>query len=307
MKRFCLFLLVFVLIIPFSVSLSASASVFGDVNGDGGVNNLDATRILMYDADIIDFDGEIYAIADVNFDNSVDTLDATIILRYDAGLIDTICKHINTKVINLVDATVNTDGYSGDVFCNDCQKVISGGIILEKFDYLPQPVTYLTYTKDNGSKLTLPSGVDVLQYTLKRANKTAESQLPDIEAEIFTLINEERVKAGVAPLEKQENAYYFSSIRAKECVESFSHTRPDGRGCFSVFDDHDVFYRSVGENLFCCGGYSLSDIAELSVESWMNSDGHRANILNSKFKTSTVAIVYIEETRDFYAVQLFMA
>lgn len=291
----------------------ASAMALGDVNNDGIVNNLDAVSILRHDAALITLSGEQYTVANVNFDGVVNNLDAIVVLKYDAGIINSIegstssCSHTNTCVINLVDATVDTDGYSGDIFCNDCQNVISGVVLLEKFDYLESPITYTKYSKSNGATLTLPTGVDVLQYTLKRANKSAISSYPEIEARIFELINEERIKAGVAPLENQSNAYYYSAVRANECIELFSHTRPNETSFYTVFDDGDIFYRRVGENLFYCSGYPLTEVAELSVESWMNSEGHRNNLLNENFKTTAIGVTYVEETGKFYAVQLFMA
>jgi len=311
MKKIMFFALTLVFLSTLSTPFSVSAAALGDVNSDCVIDNLDAVWILRHDAGLIELSNEELSVADVNSDFFVNNLDAIDILKFDAGLIDSftgnICKHANTTVINLVDATVEADGYSGDVICNDCQSVVTTGVVLEKFDYVPKPITYLTYTKSNGASITLPSGVDILQYTLKRANKSAVSVYPDIEAEILTLINEERVKEGIAPLENQSNAYYYSKVRADECVESFSHTRPNGTGCFSVFDDGEVFYKHVGENLFYCAGHSLSKVAKLSVESWMNSEGHRNNILNGSFKTTTISVVFIEETRTFYAVQLFMA
>ena len=60
----------------------------GDVNGNGYIDNIDATVILMYDAGIIDLDSAQKAVADVNGDGNFDNLDATMILKYDAGIID---------------------------------------------------------------------------------------------------------------------------------------------------------------------------------------------------------------------------
>ncbi len=62
--------------------------VSGDVNGDGKINNLDATSILKYDAGIIDLEETKLLEADVNASESVDNLDATAVLKYDAGIID---------------------------------------------------------------------------------------------------------------------------------------------------------------------------------------------------------------------------
>ncbi len=62
--------------------------LLGDANGDGKVNNLDATAVLKYDAGIIDETGLDLSVADVNGDGKVNNLDATCILKYDAGIIN---------------------------------------------------------------------------------------------------------------------------------------------------------------------------------------------------------------------------
>lgn len=319
MKRlFTLFLLVILCFGGSEVNLDASASVLelGDVGSDGYVDNLDAVYILMYDAGISDMSDAQLVVADVNSDDSVDNLDALYILLYDAGINDTVtgkepepqvCDHNSVVIVNRVDATIESDGYSGDEYCNDCQKTIKKGIVLEKFTGISYPVKYYTYYKDENTFVTLPEGVNVFEYTIKRANKSAVSLYQELEEEILRLVNIEREKAGVAPLKNCANAYYYSNIRANECVELFSHTRPNGESCFTVFDDGDVFCSKAGENLFWCSGYPYESLAEISVDGWMNSEGHRANILNPNFTYSTIGVSYDPQTTEFYAVQLFMA
>ncbi len=62
------------------------ATVIGDVTGDGVADNMDAARILRYDAGLISEIDE--AAGDVNGDGVVDNVDASMILKYDAGLLD---------------------------------------------------------------------------------------------------------------------------------------------------------------------------------------------------------------------------
>ena len=59
----------------------------GDVNTDGGIDNLDAALILKYDAGISDLNEAELSAADVNGDGEANNLDAALILRYDAGII----------------------------------------------------------------------------------------------------------------------------------------------------------------------------------------------------------------------------
>ncbi len=329
MKKFltvfvCASLFLGAVLIPFTAT--SAQNELGDVNRDSFVDNLDANKILKYDAGLIDLADSECELADVNSDGSVDNLDSVLILLYDAGINDSVtgkndessedgdisfeeCFHVETVIVNRVDATVEADGYSGDERCSLCDTLINRGIKLEKFTEYDLPLTYYIYTTPSGETLKLPKGVSVLDYTLKRANKTASSRYEAVEDEILRLVNVEREKEGIPPLANQANAYYFSLKRSAECAEStesFSHTRPDGSAWHTVFAEGDVVFMTAGENLFKCGGYPTSVLAQTSVEAWMDSPGHRANILNPSFTSVTIAIFYDEATTSYYITQLFL-
>ena len=91
-----------------------------------------------------------------------------------------------------------------------------------------------------------------------------------------------------------------ADIRARECAEQFSHTRPDGTSCFTVVEEID--YGVVGENLIKADNPIAT--AKALVNSWMNSEGHRANILNADF-TETAIGIYINDGVT-YGAQIFM-
>ena len=88
-----------------------------------------------------------------------------------------------------------------------------------------------------------------------------------------------------------ERAYYFAKIRANECFVKFEHTRPNGKKWSSVYYEEGVIAHVMGENLAICTGASLDKIAKIFVNGWMNSEGHRANILNKDFKYIAISIV----------------
>ena len=92
------------------------------------------------------------------------------------------------------------------------------------------------------------------------------------EAEVVRLVNEERAKYGLAALIQDDGAQNVAHVRAKEIVQSFSHTRPDGSSCFTAASDLGVTYRSAGENI----AYGYATPAQV-VNGWMNSEGHRKN------------------------------
>ena len=65
-----------------------STAILGDANGDGAVDAMDAARILMIDAGLVELTEADFAACDVNGDGAVDSMDAARILMFDAGLIE---------------------------------------------------------------------------------------------------------------------------------------------------------------------------------------------------------------------------
>lgn len=127
---------------------------------------------------------------------------------------------------------------------------------------------------------------------------------PDTEENSFAeqvveLVNVEREKAGLQALTLDKQIESAALVRAKEIETSFSHTRPDGRNFSSVLTDNGISFRGSGENI-AWGQKTPEEV----VTAWMNSEGHRANILNSKY--TKIGVGYYENSagRDFWT-QLF--
>lgn len=98
------------------------------------------------------------------------------------------------------------------------------------------------------------------------------------EDEVIRMVNIERSKYGLSALQKDQGAASVAHVRAKEIVQSFSHTRPDGSSCFTAAKELGVSYSAAGENI----AYGYADPQQV-VNGWMNSEGHRKNILSSSF------------------------
>ena len=96
--------------------------------------------------------------------------------------------------------------------------------------------------------------------------------------EVVELVNEERAKEGIAPLELDLALCEAAEIRAQEAKKSFSHTRPNGERCFTALSEAGITYKIAGENL---GGHIKTP--KRAVAAWMNSEGHRKNIMNPRF------------------------
>ena len=114
------------------------------------------------------------------------------------------------------------------------------------------------------------------------ANKiSALVQTPNYEyadeiEECFNLVNEARTEEGSPEIEISYELNYLADVRAKEQTELFSHTRPDDTRWVTVFDEYGVSAGYKGENIL----YG-STTAQGAMNVWLNSEGHRANILNT--------------------------
>lgn len=118
------------------------------------------------------------------------------------------------------------------------------------------------------------------------------------EAQIVRLVNEERAKAGLSALTVDSGLEAAGLVRAKEIVSDFSHTRPDGTSFSTAIREQNVSFRGAGENI-AWGQRSPEEV----MDAWMNSPGHRANILNANF--TRIGVGYYQNGTTNYWVQLF--
>lgn len=103
--------------------------------------------------------------------------------------------------------------------------------------------------------------------------------------EVLAKVNEERAKNGLSALTMDTSLLETAMVRAGEQAVLFSHTRPDGASCFSANKN------MAAENI------AINQTSAASVmDSWMNSSGHKANILNKKATSIGVGCFYINGT-----------
>ena len=108
--------------------------------------------------------------------------------------------------------------------------------------------------------------------------------------QVVNLVNEERAKIGLNALTIDSNLQNAAQIRATEIEISFSHTRPNGTSFATAIREQGISYRTAGENI----AYGQRSPEEV-VEAWMNSEGHRANILNANF--NKIGVGYYQNNR----------
>lgn len=135
--------------------------------------------------------------------------------------------------------------------------------------------------------------------TSKPEIETPEQGTLSYAEQVVKLVNEERAKAGLPALNVMTDLTAAANVRAVEIKQSFSHTRPNGTSFSTAIKEQGVSFRGSGENI-AWGQKTPQQV----MNGWMNSDGHRANILNKNFKNIGVGY-YQDEKGTNYWVQLF--
>ena len=130
---------------------------------------------------------------------------------------------------------------------------------------------------------------------------TNTSNLTSDELETFNLINEQRAKNGLPALKIDMEVQRVARIKAQDMVNNnyFSHTSPTYGSPFDMLKSFGISYKSAGENI---AGNSSNSAA---VTAWMNSSGHRANILNGSYNYTGVGVVTGSKYGKIY-VQMFI-
>lgn len=118
---------------------------------------------------------------------------------------------------------------------------------------------------------------------------------------VASLVHAARQDAGLSELELDADLCAAAQARAQEIAQSFSHTRPDGSSCFTILEEFGISYRAAGENI-AMGQRTPEEV----MDGWMNSSGHRANILNGTF-TSIGVGYYVDGAGAAHWVQIFQA
>lgn len=120
----------------------------------------------------------------------------------------------------------------------------------------------------------------------------------------FEATNRERAAAGLSPLTFNAGGTEVSFKRAKEIVGDFSHNR------FEQLTAEEYaaigFVNTCGENI-CMFGLNPDSMnaGEYANTLWMNSPGHRENVLNGAYSTVAISVYFDPGTKCLYWVQLF--
>ena len=128
-----------------------------------------------------------------------------------------------------------------------------------------------------------------------------ESGLTADEQEVFNLVNSKRTAAGLAALSIDAEVQNVARDKAQDMVDNnyFSHTSPIYGSPFDMMKSYGIKYKAAGENI--AGNSSNSG----AVNAWMNSEGHKANILSNNYNYTGIGVVSSPKYGKIY-VQMFI-
>lgn len=126
------------------------------------------------------------------------------------------------------------------------------------------------------------------------------SSITAYEAEVVRLVNEIRVENGLKPLTQDWQLSRVARYKSQDMKDLgyFSHTSPTYGSPFTMMKNFGISYRTAGENI--AKGHSTPQAV---VNAWMNSSGHRANILNSSY--THIGVGYVASGN--YWTQMFIS
>ena len=141
---------------------------------------------------------------------------------------------------------------------------------------------------------------DILDF---RPKSSASGEFASSAVELLNLINRERGKAGAPALRLDETMQKAANRRASELPKKYSHDRPDGTSYSTVFAEFNFApFRSAENIAWRSGGKDHTSMASFN-EAFMDSPGHRTNMLNPDYSIAGLGIV--RDGDKYYVAELF--
>lgn len=158
---------------------------------------------------------------------------------------------------------------------------------------------------------TLRQWVEQLPESRPESNSSPSPSTPaqspetaQMEAQIRQRINEIRQQQGLSELQVNEKLAVVARRYSQQMAEEdfFSHTSPGGSTLVKRVQSAGIIYSMVGENLF--KSTNIPQPVGAAVEGWMDSPGHRENILRPQYRETGIGVW--QDGNTYYVTQLFL-
>lgn len=180
---------------------------------------------------------------------------------------------------------------------------------VEQFAYYKELLDYVDRYAEVADAPAEPEKVKTDSLTVEEKRQQIQEQYEaeqnaksdEYAEEVIDLINKEREKAGLQPLQTDETLMKAANVRVKEISSKFSHTRPNGENYISAATEAGYPSSYVGENIV-----ARADSPERAVKDWSESKDHKKNYMKSEYTYTGVAYLYDKDSEyGSYWVQLF--
>lgn len=195
-------------------------------------------------------------------------------------------ENCNSVNCNICDITDNCGLIGDDSQCTDCNTS----------SFVPSVSDQLTNIIKENTEKKLPEEKTSVQVP---ENETAVSDVSAYEKQVAELVNQYRAQNGLSSLVLDTELSMVARTKSLDMKNNgyFSHVSPAYGSPFDMMKQFNISYHSVGENI------AMGQMTPESVmQAWMNSEGHRANILNPSY--TRIGVGYVSDGN--YWTQLFI-
>jgi len=157
----------------------------------------------------------------------------------------------------------------------------------------------LIYPKD---KVYQPQKRSETEAEPETDNTETDKEMQSIKQQVITLVNQERKKRGLKPYQSNAKVTKAAQKKAKDMAANnyFSHQSPTYGSPSEMLNQFNIDYSAAGENI-AKGQQTAQDV----MDSWMNSPGHRRNILSKKYNQIGIGVAK-NERGILHWVQMFI-
>lgn len=188
---------------------------------------------------------------------------------------------------------------SGDTMWGISQKLnVSFNALMNANPQISNPSVIYT-----GQTVNIPGQGDSTTSNTNSSSSSKSGALSQYEQEVVNLVNQQRAKHGLQPLKVATNLSKMADVKAADMRDHnyFSHTSPTYGSPFDMMKQFGISYSYAGENI-AAGQRTPQEV----MNAWMNSPGHRANILNSHY--TYIGVGYVQGgSYGSYWVQEFIS
>ena len=164
-----------------------------------------------------------------------------------------------------------------------------------------ETTTHITTERptETTTHITIERPIETTTQNTEKPNNN--DSILSIETEVVRLVNVERSKAGLPALQIDQEVSKVARLKSEDMAKKnyFNHTSPTYGSPFEMLKKFNITYKTAGENIA-----KGQKTAESVVNAWMNSEGHRKNILSSSF--THIGVGYATKGSTPYWTQMFI-